>query len=280
MKRSSFSAFLVVEGINDKRVYGLVIDNEGCSIEIAHGRDNALGAVRILNADNFSGVLGIVDADFANVTGETMPEDNILETDFHDLECMMLNSPAFDRMLEEFGSDVRVAAFAENRPLIARELARSAVPLGCLALISLQQGLGPKFEGLTFSRFVEPNDLQIDLAKMVREVVNNSQQHHIDQTRLLDQVVIETRKGHDCWQISRGHDIVEILSFAFRKTFSRKSSGEVAPETLQRCLRLAYDVAYFKQTSLYQAMNDWEKDHPKFPILDRSNGSLESRRIL
>ena len=68
MKRPLFvGAFLVVEGISDKLVYGLVIDHEGCSIEIAHDRVNTLGAVRILNAYNFSGVLGIVDADLANI---------------------------------------------------------------------------------------------------------------------------------------------------------------------------------------------------------------------
>lgn len=260
----------MVEGISDKLVYGLVIDHEGCLIEIAHGRDNTLGVVRILNADNFSGVLGIVDADLANIAGEAIPEDNILQTDLHDLECMMLNSPAFDRMLEEFGSDDRVAAFATTSPLIARQLAANAVPLGCLKLISIQQGLELKFEGLTFSRFVEPSDLQIDSTKMVAEVVNNSRKHHLDQTKLLEQAVIETQKGHDCWQISCGHDIVEILSLSFRKTFSGKSGGKVAAEILERCLRLAYDATYFKETNLYQAMNDWEQDHPSFRILDRS----------
>ena len=271
MKRALFvGAFLVVEGVTDKLVYGLVLDHEGCMFEIAHGRDNVLGAIRILNADSFSGVLGIIDADFANITGEEIPEDNILQTDLHDLECMMLNSPAFDRMLEEFGSDNRVAAFEATNPAIARQLATNAVPLGCLRLISIQQGLKLKFEGLTFSRFVERSKLQIDSTEMIREVVNNSQKYRLDQTELREQVVIEAQKGHECWQISCGHDIVEILSFAFRKTFSGKSGGEVAAESLERCLRLAYDATYFKETNLYQAMNDWEQRNPDYPILDRS----------
>lgn len=271
MKRSSFAgAFLVVEGVSDKLVYRLVLDHEACSIEVVYGRDSVLAVVRILNADGrFSGVLGIVDADFANITGEAIPEDNILQTDLHDLECMMLNSPAFDRMLEELGSEDRVSAFAKTSPLIARQIAMNAVPLGCLRLISIQQELNLKFEGLTFKRFVEGSKLQIDSAKMLREVVNNSQKHDLEQAQLQEQVETETRKGHDCWQISRGHDIVEMLSLAFRKTFSGKSGGEVAADILERCLRLAYDATYFKQTDLYQAMNDWQQDNPDFPILDR-----------
>jgi len=107
---------------------------------------------------------------------------------------------------------------------------------------------------------------------MVREVLNNSQKHHLSETRLLEQVVMETGKGHDCWQISSGHDIIEILSLAFRKTFSGKSGGDVAAETLERCLRLAYDATCFQETNLYQAMSDWEQHNPNFPILDRSIG--------
>jgi len=270
MKRPFFAGvFLVVEGISDKHVYGLVLDHEGCRIEIAQGRDNALGAVRILNADDFSGVLGIVDADFANVTGETIREANVLQTDLHDLECMMLNSPAFDRMLEEFGADDRVSAFSATSPLIANQLATKVVPLGCLRLISIQQGLDLKFEGLTFSRFVERSDLHMDPTKMVREVVNNSQKHRLDQSQLAGQVAGEMQKGHDCWQICCGHDIVEVLSFALRKKFSGKSGGEVATESLERCLRLAYNSADFKETSLYLAMDEWEQQHPNFALLSR-----------
>ena len=271
MKRSLFvGAFLVVEGVSDKLVYGLIIDRETCSIEIAHGRANALGAVRILNADGFVGVLAIVDADTTNVTGVVIPEDNILQTDLHDLECLMLNSPAFDRMLEEFGSDERVSAFAEKTPLIARQLAVNASSLGCLRLLSFNNGLQLKFEGLKFSRFVGASDLKIDVVKMVREVVNNSQKHHLNESQLEEQVANEDQKGHDCWQISCGHDIVGILAVAFRKTFSGKSTGDVASDILERCLRLAYEAAHLRETKLYRAIVDWEHRNPSFSILDQA----------
>ena len=282
MKRSLFvGAFLVVEGVNDKLIYGLVTDRETCAIEIAHGRENALGAIRVLNADGFKGVLGIVDADATNITGEVIPESNILKTDLHDLECMMLDSPAFDRILEELGSDERVSAFAEKAPLIARQLAINASPLGCLRLISLHAGLQLKFEGLTFSRFDGASDLKIDVVKMVREVVNNSHKHHLAETELEKQVANESQKGHDCWQISCGHDIVEILSVAFRKTFSGRSTGSVASDTLERCLRLAYEAAHLRETKLYRAMVVWECRNPSWSVLPSSRGirKLKSFRI-
>jgi hypothetical protein len=270
MKRSLFvGAFLIVEGVADKRTYGLAIDHEACKIEIAYGRSNVLGAMLILNDAGFPGVLAIIDADVDRLTGG-MPSShsNVLRTDLHDLECMILNSPAFDRVLEEFGSEERIEQFSVRRgALVARELAVSAIPLGCLRLISIRDDLGLRFEGLAFSRFVEVSDLRIDVTEMVRDVVNKSQKHHLDQKRLVELVSCEMQKGHDCWQVSCGHDIVELLSRAFRKTFRGDSSGEVDPERLERSLRLAYGVTDLRNTSLFQALQDWERGNLCYPIL-------------
>ncbi len=275
MLRTTFvGAFVIVEGRYDKLVYKRFFDSESCTIEIADGRNNVLGVIRILNADGaFSGVLGIVDADFANITGESIQENNIVQTDLHDLECMMLNSPALDRVLDEHGADDRVAEFAKSNPQIARQLATNTVPLGCLRLISIQQTLELKFEGLTFSKFVDLDALQIDTSKMVQAVVNNSQQHQLDQKQLAEQVENELQKKHDCWQISCGHDIVELLSLGFRKIFSSKSGGAVTVGRLEQSLRLAYDASCFQETSLYQTMLDWEQRHPSFPILIGQSGN-------
>lgn len=269
MKRSLFSgAFLVVEGVTDKRVYALALDRNACLIEIADGRDNTLGALRILNSAGFSGVIGIVDSDFGRITGEVIQENNILQTDEHDLECMLLNSPALDRLLEEFGSDDKLSEFVNRSLPIAHQLATNASPLGCLRLISIQQELNLKFEGLKFGSFVDPSNLEIDQAKMVSEVVNKSQMHHLNQTQLLEQLNNELQRGHDCWQTSCGHDILELLSLAFRGTFGSRKVSDVTPEILRRSLRLAYEESYFKETKLYRALSDWEKSHPSFTILD------------
>jgi hypothetical protein len=185
---------------------------------------------------------------------------------------MILNSPAFDRIIEEFGAEERIAAFAESNPLIARQLAMHAAPLGCLRLISLQRRLDLKFEGLRFLRFVDSKDLTIDVEKMIREVVNNSQKHSLDQAELAAGVGREEKHGHDCWQISCGHDIVEILSLALRKSLSGKNTGDVAPDVLERCLRLAYDAADLTNTHLYREVVDWETRNTGFQVLNSIRG--------
>ena len=271
MKRALFDgAFVIVEGQNDKRVYGLVTDSETCAFEIAHGRDNVVQCVQILNGDGFEGALGIIDADFDHIVGAKTVERNLFRTDLHDLDCMIVDSSALDRVLEEFGSEERIANFTADNPVIARRLAMNTSTLGCLRLISRKDGLNLKFVGLKFARFIRTNDLTIDVSKMVREVINNSQMHHLNTDDLEASVSDETQKGHDCWQISSGHDIVEVLSIAFRTKFSGKNSGSVSSEVLSRSLRLAYEANFFKETRLYSALVEWEKKNINYPILDHT----------
>lgn len=83
-------------------------------------------------------------------------------------------------------------------------------------------------------------------------------------------IAAEMRAGHDCWQVSCGHDVVGILSLAFRKTFGGRSGGGVAIDILERCLRLAYESAYLRETRLFQSLMKWEQRHGGLPILKRS----------
>jgi len=269
MKRSgSYSDFLVVEGFNDYLVYTRIVDHEACRIEIAHDRARVIGAIAILNADGVLGVLGIIDADFDRITGQSPGVPNVLQTDLHDVECMMLDSPAFDRILEEYGAGDRISTFSgRETPLIARQLAGNTVPLGCLRLISLRDGLNLRFEGLSFQAFVDRRRLSINVASMVRDVVNKSQQHGLDQSTLQQKVEAEMSMNHDCWQVSCGHDIVEVLSIAIRRVFSGKSSGDASAERLEQSLRLAYEAEYLRDTQLVSDIGKWEASHPGVKVL-------------
>ena len=272
MKRSKHKgAFLVVEGITDKRVYGLVVESRTCEIENGHGIERAVEVIRILNGDSFSGVLAVLDADFVHITHTRVTDDNIVYTDLHDLECLLLRSPAFERLLEEFASEERVSAYSAAHGDIASHLASIASRVGCLRLISLKDGLELKFEGLKFRKFVSFPDLAIDIAEMVRAVLNNSQKHQLDARALSRQVESEERVCHDRWQICCGHDIMEVLSIAMRKQFSGKSGGDVDVSTLECSLRLAWDPLHLEDTQLYRDILDWERSNPGFQVLKRES---------
>ncbi|MGO9115512.1 MAG: DUF4435 domain-containing protein [Thermoguttaceae bacterium] len=235
---------------------------------VAHDRQNVLDAIDILNKDGFAGALGIVDADFTRVMGTKALTSNILLTDGHDLECHLLASPALDKVIETYGSSERVEAFShEHGAVLAAVLARNAMPLGCLLHISLTKDLRLDFEDLAFGKFVDHETLRIDTATMVKVVLNKSQKPWLNPTQLEKEVEGLCRTDLDPWQVSRGHDIVSILSVGLQRTFAAKAKHLVSQEQLEASLRLAYDKADFGQTQLYKSVVQWEKDNPSFSVL-------------
>src|SRR5262245_19497546 len=115
MTRTSHDgAFLIVEGDTDARFYKRMVDSGKCRISIAHNRENAVQLVTILQGDNFAGFLAIVDADFDVLEGAVFGSSNIFLTDTHDLETMMLKSPALEKLLLEMESETKLDDFVKG----------------------------------------------------------------------------------------------------------------------------------------------------------------------
>lgn len=114
LRRSNFSgAFIIVEGRSDNLVYERLVSQHKCEFSIALNKDNAINALDILDKDNFTGVLAIVDADFSILEGSIHTSSNLLITDDHDLEMMLIKSPALEKLLCEVGSDEKILKFAQ-----------------------------------------------------------------------------------------------------------------------------------------------------------------------
>ena len=100
-------SFLLVEGPDDFKFWQTRICEGLCEIIIAEGKPNLLGAIVNLNARSFVGALGIIDDDGDSLENEQTLLENLIPTDSHDLECLLLQSPAFERgVLTEFGNEI------------------------------------------------------------------------------------------------------------------------------------------------------------------------------
>ena len=116
MTRGQYSgSFVLVEGeISDLKFYSNLIDRDECQIVPAHNKDNALGALEMLERDEVSGVIAIVDANFMDFKVGRRTSPNLFVTDTHDLETMILNSPALEKILIEFGSAMKIDRFIQE----------------------------------------------------------------------------------------------------------------------------------------------------------------------
>ena len=170
LTRSQHSgSFLVVEGRDDRLFMQNFTDRSACNIVVAEGKENVCTVVSILDDDNFTGVLGLIDADFDRIENVQSRGPNILMPEYHDLETMLLCSSALDRVLAEFGSQEKLATFEEE---VLEGLLSRALPLGYLRLYSARKSLNLRFDGMTYSAWVDRASFDVRIDRLINEVKN------------------------------------------------------------------------------------------------------------
>jgi len=268
-------AFLIVEGDTDARFYKHIVDIGKCRITIAHNRENAVQIVTILQGDNFPGFLAIVDADFDVLEGKVFTSSNIFLTDTHDLETMVLRSPALEKLLLEMGSETKLDEFVKGLGRELREvLLEEGLHLGYLRWVSLRHGHALKFEELKYRAFTDLTTLTIDQSKLIKTIKDHSQKLHLSDQELQQQIEAIRDETHDKWHVCCGHDLICLLSVGLHKAIGSYDWKEIEPEILERSLRLAYESAWFRDTGLYASVKAWEGINGSFRIIPVAPGEI------
>lgn len=270
MRRALFKGTLLyVEGESDERLFGMFVNHDQCQIIIAHTRSNVIEACRILETAGFPGAIGIVDADFEHIEGKVGNLRTVFSTDVHDIECLMLLSTAFDRLLFQFVSHEKLKTWQTTyKRDIRTHLAQMAACIGCFLWHSLRSvpELKLTFEGLDPGQFVDSKSLEINLHQLVTHVKNKSLRQDLVNAELLAGIEARLPTPSDLWQVVRGHDFIDILSFALRKTIGSWPSLDVRRERLEQSLRLAYSKEHFTSTQLFSKLQAWVAINPPFVI--------------
>lgn len=267
--RSNFEGtFLLVEGRSDKMFYERFVDKKHCQLIVTSGKPSskqrAIEILEILEKSHFEGILAIVDADFDYLLNLFQSSPNILRTDTHDLESMIIKSPALEKVVNEFGSEEKMTKF--NRD-IRGTLLKTGISVGYLLWTSQRDRLNLTFDGIKFNRFVDEKTLQIDELKMIREVNNKSQSCLLEDIDLQKKLTNYKSSSHDPWQVCCGHHLVEILSISLRNLLGSNKVVDVEFNRLEISLRLAYEEVYFQQTQLYSDIRIWESNNQSFKVL-------------
>jgi Protein of unknown function (DUF4435) len=281
MLRSTFSGtFLLVEGNSDEIFYKNFVDRSTCRLRVTGGKQKAIDILQILNNETspngskFAGILAIVDADFDRLEPSPHQSPNLLRTDTHDLETMILKSSALDKLLAIYCSDDKLKEFGRD---VRTALLEAGMSIGYFLWLSNSENLNLTFDGLKFKEFIDDKTIRLDERKLINEVKNKSQPAAksalSDPTDIQKRIAAKKQNSHDPWQICRGHDLVEILSIGLRKAWGSNNAIDVVPRsnerksTLESQLSLAYEAAYFLKTQLYQEILAWESSNQPFKVL-------------
>jgi hypothetical protein len=261
-------SFLVVEGETDSRTYENFIHSNECQVIVAHNKDNAIEATYLLDKDKKQGILTIVDADFLFLESILPSSDNILYTDTHDLETMILRTSSFDKLLREMGSKRKISKFKETQGKDIRTiLLDSGAIIGYLRWISKKDNLNLKFKGISFREFTDKDSISIDITKLITSVQNNSNRTGLFIPGLKSKIKMLVDQNHDQWHVCCGHDLINLLSIGLQKAIGSHNSNQVSQEILERQLRLSYERSFFRRTQLYQSIRQWEKQNRPYKIL-------------
>lgn len=272
LRRSTFSGtFLLVEGSSDRILYERFVDKAACtSISISGKPSSKLRVIAVLSTlekSNFQGVLAVVDADFDHLKVSSHSSPNLIRTDTHDLETMLLNSSALEKVIAEFGSEEKIVKFDRD---IRTAMLEAGMPIGHLLWISQLDELNLTFDGITFSKFIDDQTLQINELNLIQEVKNKSQAFALKSEELQQRLTNQKSYNHDPWQVCCGHDLVEILSLGLRRTIGSARTSDVEPNILERSLRLAYEETYFCKTQMYLSICSWESYNQPFKVLQNN----------
>lgn len=273
-------AICIVEGKDDESLYGRFIDYDRCGIVPAHGFPNVVGAVLLLDArGRCTGYLGIIDADFNVVEGQDLPSPNLVRTDAHDAEMMMIRTSALEIVIVEHGSGEKLNEYTKKGGNVRSSLLTAASSLASLRLHSHREQLSLDFKSLDFDKFVSVSSLQVDISSMIEAVKKRSARLDLCADSLAEEIRKISKEEFDPWELCRGHDVVAVLAIMCRRLVGSGKKSNLLVDSLESHLRTAYRHEDFAVTGLAEAVCAWEQRNSPFTVLSsnvRSNMSISS----
>ena len=258
-------SFLIVEGKSDERFW-LTRKSSTCEIIDGEGKPNVIGAIRKLDVEPISGVLGIVDDDYDSLTGNKLYPRNLISTDTHDLECLLCRSKALDTTLAQYGDIDRISAFInkENKDVRSALLDRAYI-FGLLRWTVIHNGLDINMnDKINIARFVDESTWAVDKKGQIQEIIRD---HPSYDENTLNSLVCAMPK-RDPWRVAHGKDMVQILRIGMKNVLGDISS-RVKAEDISKILQASIFLPELKSTKFGQDIVNWEVENTGYPIFVR-----------
>lgn len=267
MMRSRFmGTFLIVEGDTDQRFYKKIVKDQVCRVKSADNKGNAIKVIEILNQTNFNGILSIIDADFDLLEGKIPYAPNIFFTDEHDMETMIIKSPALEKFLTEYVYENKLNYFLSSINKNLKDILLSkATEIGYLRWLSLRENWNLKFKNLDFLKFIDKDTLELDLTKFYEAVINNTANCLLKANFISKEIQKIQNSTNDSWNVSSGHDLVKILYIGLKFIFGFRIGG-INEAKIEANLRLCYEFEFFLQTNLYSNVKSWEASNTPYLV--------------
>ena len=229
---------LVVEGADDREVYEKVTDASSVCIYVDCNCDKHIVILDALNGRYGNRLLAIKDADFDRLEGKQYQYSNILLTDTHDMEGMIV---------EECLSELRGEDAERCKNINLIDVYSELEDISFLKWFSYTNHYGINFSGVT---------INLDITAYFNACVTNTA--NAVSVSLGDMYVFKVaHQSVSEKELCNGHDILERIYVRAKAA----KVGNFAKKQFFRRLRSAYPKDKFVNTSLYNDIRKWETDN-------------------
>lgn len=252
--------FLLVEGCDDSKFFAHQFGKYQIALIPSFGWENVLEAIRILENDNRTDTLGIIDLDYRDIVGEIPVSTNIVVTDTHSIETMMFASSAFHKILKERASEDKVINYPDGIEGIREKVLELGKPIGSLRFYSYKQNARFAFEGMNIEKFVSKKTLAFSLQIFLKHLQGIHPNNRRINEQLFQQALAEIENLtvlKDRYRLCCGHDLMEILATGLKYFWGTHNSKTISGTILQELFRLAYSKEDFCASRLYHNIKIW-----------------------
>lgn len=229
---------LIVEGLGDKRFVSRLI-RDRWTVFIAGTRSSVLTAAKDLSGPSLL-VAGLVDRDFdLAFEAAASVSPNIFSWSQADLESELIESSAFDALIEEFASIEKLESFGGKRE-VHRHVTAAAKKIGRVRVLNADKNWGLSFDSVDASTKLVKGSLELQLDRYCQALLSKGGGENFSaiESDLSAQLkeFSDPRVG-----LYKGRDALSVLGAGLRRLIATYSSAQVDVEILERALRLAAD---------------------------------------
>ncbi|WP_437823717.1 DUF4435 domain-containing protein [Tenacibaculum mesophilum] len=255
--------YVLVEGNNDELFYSKFLNENEVQIEICHGKENILQAVQILDENNANKkYIGLVDKDYDFLKDSPVESNNLIRTDYHDIETICISSKAFEDFSKEYCKEEKVDKICnEVSKSLKEHILELARPIAGIRILSIKNNYTIKFKPsgketkeLDYTKFICKDKFRFlglntlmstleryynqGLPKSNEEIISELEALNLDEYEILD--------------IVHGHDLSNIIVIGLKKTIGKSSLNKTKRDEVERALRLAYSKEEFTKTEIFR----------------------------
>jgi hypothetical protein len=199
------------------------------------GRVNLLRCAGSLDEEPTSGIVCVADRDFDAADVQWAESTTVVFYDGADLEAMIVESNALDRVLEEWASKRKLER-AGGADGVRKLLAERTQPLAILRAANARKNLGLPFDELPIPALVEKSQARIKEESLIGRLASA----RIGRNDLEELLAQEEPKCLDTGRpLRRGKDLMALLAVMLRRMIGNLGHQQARDDFVERTMRLA-----------------------------------------